>query len=92
MLIVTYDISSDKLRTQFSKFLEKHGYRLQYSVFKIKQSARILRILKKEISHRFEKKFSNTDSVMIFQFSKSSIDKLIKFGFAKDLDEDIIVM
>ena len=43
MLIISYDISNDKLRTKFSKFLCKFGYRLQYSVFEIKNSKRILR-------------------------------------------------
>jgi len=32
MVIVSYDISDDKLRTKFSKYLSKFGHRLQYSV------------------------------------------------------------
>jgi CRISPR-associated protein Cas2 len=43
MLIVSYDISNDKIRTRFAKFLSKFGYRLQYSIFEIKNSKRILR-------------------------------------------------
>jgi CRISPR-associated protein Cas2 len=90
MIIVSYDIHNDKLRTQLSKLLEKYGYRLQYSLFKIKNSKRILGLIEAEIKHRFEKRFSNTDSVMIFKYSKSSADKIIKFGFAKNEDDDII--
>jgi len=90
MLIVTYDIQNDKLRTQFSKLLEKHGYRLQYSVFQIKNSKRILNLIVSEIKHRFEKSFSKADSIIIFKYSKASTDQTIKFGYAKDLDDDII--
>jgi CRISPR-associated protein Cas2 len=92
MLIISYDISNDKLRSQVSKLLGKYGYRLQYSLFKIKNSKRILRLIETEIKHRFEKRFGNEDSVLIFKYSKSSADKMIKFGFAKNMDTDIIIM
>lgn len=92
MLIISYDIKNDKLRTQFSKLLEKYGYRLQYSVFQIKNSNRILDLIITEIRHRFEKQFSKTDSIMIFRYSKASTDKIIKFGYAKNMDDDIIFM
>lgn len=91
MLIVSYDIKNDKLRTQFSKLLEKYGYRLQYSVFKIKNSSRILRLITTEIKSRFEKRFSNADSIMLLKFSKASTDKMIKFGYSKNLDQDVIL-
>lgn len=90
MLVVSYDIKSDKLRTRFSKFLGKYGYRLQYSVFEIKNSDRILWVIIEEIRHKFEKEFSNSDSIMIFKYSKASTDKIIKFGYAKNMDNDII--
>lgn len=90
MLVISYDIQDDKLRTKFSKFLKKYGYRLQYSVFEIKNSKRILGIIIEEIRHKFEKQFSNSDSIMIFQYSKASTDKIIKFGYAKNMDDDII--
>ena len=41
MLLVSYDISDDKLRTHFAKFLSKYGYRLQYSIFEISNSPKI---------------------------------------------------
>ena len=92
MLVVTYDIQNDKLRTKFSKFLVKYGYRLQYSVFEVKNSKRVLNVVIEEIKHKFEKQFSNTDSIMIFKLSQASTDKIIKFGYAKNLDDDIIFM
>ena len=35
MVIISYDISDDKLRTKFSKYLSRFGHRLQYFVFEI---------------------------------------------------------
>ena len=66
MLIVSYDISNDKLRAKFSKLLEKHGRRLQYSVFEIKNSERILKLILTEIEKKFAPKFEITDSILIF--------------------------
>jgi len=90
MLIVAYDISNDRLRTKFAKFLNKFGHRLQYSVFKIKNSERILDNVTAEIKCRYEKKFTGADSVMILRLSPSSKDRIIKFGYAKNMDSDII--
>lgn len=43
MILVAYDIANDKLRTKsFANYLSKHGYRLQYSIFQIKNSQRII--------------------------------------------------
>ncbi len=90
MIIVTYDISSDKLRTRFSKFLSKFGYRLQYSVFEIKNSKRILNIIAAQIQINFEKEFSQTDSIIILNLSKQC--KVTKYGYAKNDDEDLIII
>lgn len=32
MVIISYDISDNKLRTKFNKYIRKFGGRLQYSV------------------------------------------------------------
>lgn len=90
MIILTYDISDNKLRTRFSKFLEKYGYRLQYSVFEINNSKRILSLIQEEIKSRFSKCFSETDSVMIFDMSETC--KITKYGYAKHQDEDFIIL
>lgn len=57
MYLVLYDIEDDRLRTRFSKFLQKYGRRLQYSVFEVKNSKRILDNIKTEIKTNFSKKF-----------------------------------
>ena len=42
MVIVSYDISNDKLRTSFAKYLSRFGHRIQHSVFEIDNSKRIV--------------------------------------------------
>lgn len=88
MLIIAYDISNTKLRTRFCKFLKKFGYRLQYSVFEVKNSPRILRNIEVEIKSNFEKKFSQSDSIIIFNLSKQC--KITRYGYAKNDDSDLI--
>lgn len=90
MLIVSYDISDSKLRTRFSKFLSKFGYRLQYSIFEIKNSDRILAIIEAEIRSKFANQFGQRDSVIIFRLSKQC--KITKYGYAKNDDDDLIVI
>ena len=90
MLLVAYDISDDKLRTQFARFLSKYGGRLQYSIFEISNSARILAIIQAEIEGEFANKFDDTDSIMIFNLSKQC--KMTKYGYAKNSDEDLLII
>lgn len=86
MILVSYDISDDKLRTRFSKYLEKFGHRIQYSVFEIDNSPRILANISAGIKNNFEKKFSQADSVYIFELSKSC--NIIRYGYAKNEESD----
>lgn len=90
MLIVSYDISDDKIRTKLSKFLSKYGNRLQYSIFEIKNSNRVIENIKVKLESSFEKKFSQKDSVIIFDLSASC--KIIKFGYAKNDDSDFLII
>lgn len=92
MLLVAYDISDTKIRTRFSKFLKKFGQRIQYSVFQIKHSERILNNIVAEIKKRYEKEFTGADSVLIFKIPENAHTKTIKFGFAKDMDSDILFL
>lgn len=90
MILVAYDIADDKLRTKFAKYLSKHGYRLQYSIFQIKNSKRVLALVSSEIKNNFEKKFTQTDSIMIFNLSENC--KITKYGYAKNDDDTLIVI
>ncbi len=90
MLIVSYDIADDKLRTRFSKYLCKFGFRLQYSVYQITNSKRILNIICAEIESNFGKKFCQSDSVIIFHLSQQC--KKYTYGYAKNDDSDFIIV
>lgn len=90
MLIISYDIKNDKLRTRFSKFIKKYGHRLQYSVFEIDNSKRILDNIKREITNTFEQHFEQTDGVMIIETSENC--KITKWGYAKNDDSSVIIV
>ncbi|MFA5462418.1 MAG: CRISPR-associated endonuclease Cas2 [Sulfurimonas sp.] len=90
MILVSYDISDDRLRTKFSKYLSKYGFRLQYSIFQIKNSKRILDIVSFDIKNNFEKHFGQTDSIMVFRLSEQC--KIARYGYAKNDDEDLIII
>lgn len=88
MLLVSYDISDNKLRTRFSKFLKKFGHRLQYSMYEISNSERILSLIEVKIIQDFSLYFTENDSIMIFHLSKQC--KKTYFGYAKHTNEEII--
>ena len=92
MLLVAYDISDDKLRSQFSKFLEQHGHRVQYSIFQVENSDRIVNNIVSEIRKRFEKKFEQSDSVIMIPLSVPNEEKMMRFGYAKNEETDIIMV
>ena len=89
MMILTYDIESNELRTSFSKFILSYGRRLQYSVYEIENSERYLNIITSEIKHRFEKQFKQSDSVLIFSVKNN--DQILRFGYAKNEESDLII-
>lgn len=88
MIIISYDIKDNKLRTKFSKFIRKFGYRMQYSVYEITNSKHMLNNIMTQISNNFEKKFSQEDSVIIIETSENC--KITKYGYTKNDDDDII--
>lgn len=89
MLIISYDISDTKIRTRFSKMLVKNGcVRLQYSVYEINNTNRVIENLKLKISD-YAKKFSFDDSVIIFDVLEI---KLTKYGNSIHRDKDIVYL
>lgn len=90
MLLISYDIGNDKIRTKFSKFLSKFGFRLQYSVFEIKNSENILKNIENEIKNVYMKSFTEEDSVIIFKLSATC--KKTCYGYAKNEEKDFFVI
>ncbi len=91
MLFISYDFTNDKIRTKFSKFLEKFGRRVQYSVFEIRNSPRVLTNILKEIELIYKKKFKNTDSIVIFPVCEGCKKKTVRYGYAKNEETDVLI-
>lgn len=87
VIIVTYDISNDKTRTKFSKFLQQFGVRVQFSVYEIQSSKRVLDIVKSSIKTNFSKMFEPGDSIYIFTTNHKNTQR---YGSANLLDNDLI--
>lgn len=90
MLLITYDISDDKLRTKFAKYLSKFGFRLQYSVFEIKNSETVLRNIETEIQNTYVKHFTEEDSIIIITLSETC--KKTCYGYAKNEEKEIFII
>lgn len=88
MFIISYDIHDDRVRNKFAKMLTKNGaVRLQFSVYEVNNTDRVLNNLRVLIEDKFAKKFDGGDSVIIFDVSAV---KLKKYGNAIHRDTDIV--
>ena len=91
MLLLSYDITKNKTRSKFATFIKKYGKRVQYSVWQIENSPRLLRIIETEIKGKFAKLFENTDSVYIYRICEGCENKATKYGYAKHEDENLVI-
>lgn len=90
MIIVSYDIKNNKIRTKFAKMLRSQGaIRLQFSVYEVNNTQRIIDNIRLQIVDRFSKLFTGADSVMIFDASNAKIQK---FGNAIHRDMDVVYL
>jgi CRISPR-associated protein Cas2 len=90
MLLISYDISNDKLRTKFAKFLSKFGFRLQYSVFEITNSETVLKNIETEIQNNYAKHFTEEDSIIILKLSETC--QKICYGYAKNEEKEVFIV
>ena len=90
MFLVSYDISDNKLRTRFSKFLKKYGQPIQFSVYKIKNSKRLLIIIQTEVDLLYKTQFKQSDSVYIFKICEGCQKHIKKYGYAVFEEKNVI--
>lgn len=90
MIIISYDIANDKKRAKFNRYIRKFGHMLQYSVYQIENSDRILSNIVTDLNNKWFKQFDQTDSVYIFQLSETC--KIQKFGYAKNEDSELLIV
>ena len=91
MIVVNYDIESDRRRAKFSKFLKKFGRRVQYSMFELKNSDRVLQNIMKEVQYKYEPHFSMVDSIMIMRLCEGCKKKIVRYGSAANEESDVVV-
>jgi CRISPR-associated protein Cas2 len=92
MLIVTYDFANDKTRSRFARFLKGYGEKIQYSVYQIENSPRLLRIIEAEVERNYKPFFEMTDSIMIFHVCEACSKKTNKFGSACHADSNVVLL
>ena len=89
MIIISYDIADNKMRTNFSKMLMGNGaIRLQYSVYEVQNTKRVMDNLVAKIE-AYSKHFTEADSVVIFDVAS---DKVSKYGNAIHRDKPIVYL
>ncbi|PSO43268.1 CRISPR-associated endonuclease Cas2 [Candidatus Saccharibacteria bacterium QS_5_54_17] len=91
MIIIAYDFSSNKTRAQFAKFLKKYGRKIQYSVYEVNNSPRVLQNIMTEIELKYKKRFKGSDSILIFQLCKGDEAKVKRYGYASNEEQDIVI-
>ncbi|WGK68198.1 CRISPR-associated endonuclease Cas2 [Candidatus Haliotispira prima] len=89
MLLISYDISDNKLRSRFAKLLERYGERVQYSVFEVRNSERLLNLLKTEIEGRYSKFFTGADNIRIYQVNNN---QTISYGNALHREQNVLYL
>lgn len=90
MIIISYDIKDDKIRTKFAKMLRSHGaIRLQFSVCEVNNTQRVINNIKVNVVDKFSKLFTGADSVLIFDAPNAKVQK---FGNAIHRDADIVYL
>ncbi|WKZ27755.1 MAG: CRISPR-associated endonuclease Cas2 [Candidatus Dojkabacteria bacterium] len=90
MILVTYDIADNKRRTRFSKFLKKFGHALQYSVYEIRNSKRLLRLVIEGIEKKHMTKADLTDHILVMEICEACQKKIRKYGAAHYEEEDVV--
>ena len=89
-VIISYDITNNKLRTKFNKFICQYAHRLQYSVYEMENGTKFLNNVLLDIDNIFKKKFSQEDSIYIFKLSEGC--DIIRYGYAKNEEQDYFLI
>ena len=91
MLVVSYDFEDNKPRTRFSKFLKKFGRKLQYPVYEIRNSRRILQNILNEVELKYRKEFKNADSIVVIPLCELCKKNVMRYGYAENDDKEVVI-
>ncbi len=75
--VVCYDISNDRRLAKVSRFLEKHGIRVQYSIFEVETTHQGIKKLIAEIEKLINK---DEDRVYAFPLENDKYKKVERIG------------
>jgi CRISPR-associated protein Cas2 len=90
LIVVSYDIPSDRRRTKLAHKLKDFGKRVQYSVFECHLDERALQTLRERIGRLLD---LEEDSVRIYRLCKECDGLLEVLGTARRTDDpDIYVL
>jgi CRISPR-associated protein Cas2 len=90
MIIVAYDFTSNKVRARFSKYLQKYGRKIQYSIYEIRNSKRVLQNILREIELVYKKHFTGADSIIIFQMGEWEKNNVIRYGYSANDEKEVV--
>lgn len=93
MILVSYDISSDKVRNRVFKICKNYGQRIQYSVFECNISAKRYRELYGKLIK--ETAQMQEGSIRFYDICENCMQKIRVIGNTKTSDEkedDVIVI
>lgn len=90
MIIISYDFSDNKTRARFSRFIQKFGRKIQYSVYEIKNSQRVLQNILNEIELVYRKTFTGADSILVFQVCEGDAKKIKRYGYAANEEKEVV--
>lgn len=92
MYIVSYDMSSDRLRQKMSKELENYGKRVQYSVFECRITEKQMNTLYQKMVRIMQEE--PTGNVRIYNLCKNCEEKVRTIGIKEEepSDDDIIII
>ena len=89
LIVVAYDISSNKRRKNVSDLLEQYGARVNYSVFECLMAAGPLKKLKAGIEGLINNK---QDTILYYQLCASCIEKIERQGNLSGLFNQIHIV
>ena len=75
-LVITYDISEDKIRTRVFRILEKYGAWKQYSVFELEVS----RVQRVKLEDEIGAVIGKGDKVRVYQLCERCVRDIVDLG------------
>lgn len=87
MYVISYDISSDRLRNHISKKLEGYGRRVQYSVFECEIREKQLKKLYGELMLLMSEAEETEGDICIYSLCGRCEGKKIRLGNAQNVHE-----